>query len=127
MFSVLIFKSIWTHEESEVKSAFSERSLVLGRSGEVPKVAFLHREVLLPFAPYLGLNVNVSGWNSGLLRSVSWLSEEQKFHCSVDDEYPRWALDTLLSFDDLLCMGLESGWVRAERGGGDAPRLKGET
>jgi hypothetical protein len=124
MFRVVVWKSIWTHEESVVRDSTSERALVLGRpeGSPEPKVALLKRELSLPFAPFPGLSLSSQGWSCCPLQTAAWSDEEQMFRCTVQDEYPRWALDTPLSFEDLLSMSLDEGWERPVLGGGNAPR-----
>jgi hypothetical protein len=123
MFRIVVWKSIWTHEESVVHESFSEKSLVLvqPKGVPVPKVALLRRELTLPFTPFLGLSISSQRWSCKSLQSIKWSDEEQTFHCTVNDEYPRFALDTLLSFEDLLSMSLDEGWERPPQGSGDAP------
>ncbi len=125
MFRIVVWKSIWTHEEAVVHESFSEKSLVLGqpKGVPVPKVALLRRELKLPFTPFPGLIISSQRWSSKSLLSVKWSDEEQTFHCTVNDEYPRFVLDSLLSFDDLLSMSLNEGWERPLQGGGDAPHI----
>jgi len=128
MFRVVIWKSIWTHEESVVSEGLSERALVIGRPEGAPElqVALLRKELSLPFAPFPDLNITTSRWSSGPLKSVTWSDEEQNFRCTVEDEYPRWALDTPLSYEDLLSMSLDEGWERPSKGGGNAPHNEGK-
>lgn len=124
MFRVVVCKSIWTHPEEEVVQHFGVAAAVLERRSDAPKVALLHKVLSLPFVPYPGLSIEAEGWSCGALRAVTWLDREQCFRCSVADEYPRWAVDTELSFEDLLSISIDHGWVRPERGGGDAPRFE---
>jgi hypothetical protein len=113
MFSVVIRKSIWTHEESVVKD-------VENRKIFAPKVALLRKEVSLPFAPFLNLNIQQSSFNSGPIKSIAWLVEEQVFQCLVEDEFPRWSA----SYEELVTMSLDEGWERPITGGGNAPLTK---
>jgi hypothetical protein len=125
MFRVVVWKSIWTHEESVVHENLSEKTLVFGHpeGSPEPKVALMRKELFLPFAPFPGLSVTANRWSCHPLKTVDWSVEEQSFRCAVEDEYPRWALDTPLSFEDLLSMSLDEGWQRPESGGGNAPRI----
>jgi hypothetical protein len=113
MFSVVIRKSIWTHEESVVKDTHN------GKASEA-KVALLRKEVSLPFAPFPNLNIQQSGFSSGPIKSVAWLVEEQVFQCLVEDEFPRWSA----SYEELVTMSLDEGWERPITGGGNAPLTK---
>lgn len=124
MFRVVVWKAIWTHEESIVVESLSERPIIFGRpeGAPEPKVALLRKELLLPFAPFPGLSVTAHGWSCRPLKEITWSGEEQCFRCTVEDEYPHWVQDTQLSFVDLLSMSLDAGWERPDRGGGDAPR-----
>lgn len=126
MFRVVVWKSIWTHEESIVNEGLIEKALVLGRpeSSPEPKVALLRKELSLPFAPFPNLNITTDCWSSGPLKSVTWSDEMQSFRCSVEDEYPRRALDTPLSYQDLLSISLDAGWERPSKGGGNAPQIE---
>lgn len=118
MYNVRLIKCIWTHSSKVV-----EESLKYGvaSSEEKPKVAILEKSLSLPFAPYVGLEISGEGWDSGPLVRVSWLSASAQFRCTVADEYPRNAYGSDLSYQFLLESSLQQGWVRPQRGGGDAP------
>ena len=126
MFRTRVTMSIWTHEESVVRAGLSEKAVVLGVSegSPQPEVALLHRLLDLPFPPFPGLSLVENEWSCHPLQAVSWSQGEQCFSCKVEDEYPRFAFDSFLSFDDLLRMSLEAGWERPLRGGGGAPRVE---
>ena len=78
MFWVIVWKSIWTHEESVVHESLSEQAIILGRSegASEPKVALLRKELSLPFVPFLGLSISATGWSCGPLKTVAWLEAE---------------------------------------------------
>jgi hypothetical protein len=125
LFRTRVTMSIWTHEESVVREAFSEKAAILGLpEGSLrPQVALLDRLLDLPFPPFPGLSLVEDEWSCHPRQTVTWSQGEQCFSCRVEDEYPRFAFDSYLSFDDLLRMSLEAGWERPLRGGGDAPRV----
>jgi hypothetical protein len=119
MFKVSLVKCVWTHPEKVVQESLEYGAV---SSEEKPKVAILEKSLSLPFAPFIGLEITGDGWDSGPLKRVSWFSSTEQFRCTVADEYPRKAHGSELSYEFLLESSLQEGWVRPQRGGGDAPR-----
>jgi len=121
MFKVKVQKCIWTHEPASVEESLSERSLVLGSEHEKPKVAILYLELELPFAPFIGLDIRGDGYDCRLA-SVRWNVMDKRFDSAVKDSFPGMELDSYISYEELMEFSLDEGWVRPQRGGGDAPR-----
>lgn len=114
MFSVIISKNVWT------------LPLDQGAHPEGAKVAILERTVMLPFAPFAGLNIREPDWESGPLVRIVWMTgawegDSGYFRCDVKDEYPS-GEPSGRSYGDLMESAAESGWTRPTKGGGDAPR-----
>lgn len=92
MFKVFLIKVVWNDECIDSSSVW----------------ASLHREVALPFAPFVGLDINFPMERAWRLRSVSWDLEAQAFHCHVEDQF----IDLFdeSDFDEWIESLVETGW-----------------
>lgn len=125
MFRVSFRKCFWTEEEAEVNRQTDLAPLGLDRAPDGPgsEVAVFVRDLELPFAPYPGLTVSDKGWESGEIQTVEWRGDDGVFRCRVRDEFPGQADDMYLSYEELIELAFEEGWVRPPRGGGNSPRI----
>ena len=132
MFKVRVSVAIWMREKGEVEDYYREHSEALEWGApplnrpEDMKVAFLRKDLFLPFAPFPGLQLSAEGWDCPPVKHVQWHGDEEMFQCWVEEQFPGQRLDTYISYQDLLGMFLETGWTRPTRGGGDAPGLEPE-
>lgn len=123
-FKVVVQLDIWTHPRELVEEQLKDFDSDVDHG---VKVAILEKELELPFAPFIGLEVRLAEWECTELISVKWVEEDYRFRCRVEGKYPkeqsaRNFYDMVTTYEDLLEMALECGWTRPERGGGDAPR-----
>ena len=115
IFKVNVLLSIWKHEESVVQEYVNKDVLEPVYDLESPpKFTILHKELNLPFVPFPGLEIQRGEWECNPLVFVRWIEEDWAFRCTVPDEYPR--QDINLSYEDVMAMCLDRGWVHAEFG-----------
>ena len=102
MFKVIVVKYVWDSDEIETSK----------------KHALFHREISLPFPPFIGLELIDEDdnffWQSGSILKVTWWNNHkggQRFVCSVKDDFPYWRDGCDFSFDWFVKERLESGWT----------------
>jgi len=74
-----------------------------------------HKEVTLPFVPYVGLYIQEKGLHPLTFKEVTWLSEENWFICIVEEEGHynfglKDDLDELIDTLDILRNAKKNGW-----------------
>jgi len=72
--------------------------------------AQLFRDIELPFAPSIGLEVTLEGWSSGKAERVIWDHEDERFFVEVTDEIPFSRSGYDYSAEWLLQKALDLGW-----------------
>ena len=116
MYDVEISLCVWTKPVAAVTEQFQD----LARPSESkPQVAILHKQMKLPFAPFVGLEIR-DGETDFILTRVRWDAAKSLFWCNVADEFPGKVAG--VDYEQLLEWSLEQGWARPAYGGGNAPR-----
>lgn len=112
MFNVRVYKTIWNREKSEVKNILDNDV----DSGEGLKPTAFFYDIVLDFAPFIGLEISSGLWSSGGIQRIKWDAEGRIFYCYTSDEYPSkntyMSSAPALDFDEdfLKANCLRSGW-----------------
>ena len=73
-----------------------------------------HREITLPFPPYVGLEM-VEQWDFQFtLKSVIWSIDEQRFYCYIEEQEGD-VLDTFINMEFLINTAKSGGFVGFEK------------
>ena len=112
IFKVDILLSIWNQEAGAVLEFLGtdEVNLLVNR----PTSTTLRKKIELPFAPFIGLALQIKDWECSPFVYVKWVEKDWGFRCAVPDEYPRQELDVYISQEDLISKRLDEGWEFAE-------------
>lgn len=98
MHKVRLIKYLWSHQTQEISSEWCK----------------LLYEVELPFAPFIGLSIQLPMQPAWRIRDVEWNVEEQTVRCHIEDQYMN-LLDVDDSYEDWLYMLMECGWELSGR------------
>ena len=99
MFRVVITKYVWDQDDVEA----SKMRVLLGR------------ELELPFAPFVDLELTDGAWMSGAIKTVQWDVPAQRFTCAVADEFPYSRGVDDYTFDWLVRDATDNGWSELAR------------
>lgn len=81
---------------------------------------FVYRDVIIPFPPFIGLDLWDGEWSSGPIKEITWDFQLNEFYCCVEDEDPG-SFDPALNISNLPIEDMVEkiigeytyeGWVR---------------
>lgn len=91
MYKCRVVKSIWLDEQK--KQHYKK----------------LEKTIVIPFTPYVGIELIEGSWFSGVIQRVVWSNDEQCFTLAAPDEVPSVHIDANL----LFTVAIEQQWNEA--------------
>ena len=94
MYKVKFIKNVWDGKSQNSSSKFS----------------IFKKELELNFVPVPGMKFNFGRRSSESPIDISWISEEQEFHCNMPDEFEHWKFDSHMNYKYNCQSLVDEGW-----------------